>query len=107
LVPPIERVSKRELCDLFNTEYLPLIREGKLLTIVESEGMPNPRNRQPAGTRSQRVSFYRNTGRGLEKVATCHQYVLPDGSLGASGKPDPKMVFHDGTVFAAGSTSSS
>jgi hypothetical protein len=26
------------------------------------------------------------------RIAICHQYTLPDGSLGASGKPDPKMI---------------
>ena len=35
----------------------------------------------------------------LVKIATCHRYLRPDGSLGASGLPDPKQVFHDGILY--------
>jgi len=31
------------------------------------------------------------------QIAVCHQYVLPDGTFGASGKPDPKMIEYQGT----------
>lgn len=70
------------------------------MEIVRSEGTPNPRAGEPPGTRSQRVEYWDSTGSELVKVATCHRYLRPDGSLGASGKPDPKRVFHDGEVFA-------
>lgn len=35
-----------------------------------------------------------------DPVAIVHQYVLPDGMLGASGRPDPKWVIvrGDGTL---------
>jgi hypothetical protein len=28
-----------------------------------------------------------------------HQYLRPDGTLGASGLPDPKLVVHEGVVY--------
>jgi hypothetical protein len=31
-----------------------------------------------------------------EPVAIVHQYLLPDGRLGASGRPDPKQVIVPG-----------
>jgi hypothetical protein len=42
----------------------------------------------PTGTRSQLVS-YRS---GSEELAKAHRYVFPDGRLGGSGKPDPKLI---------------
>ena len=38
--------------------------------------------------RSQVVSYFDRAVR----VAICHRYVLPDGTLGASGRPDPKWL---------------
>jgi hypothetical protein len=50
---------------------------------------------QPTGTRSQTVPYSLMGYR----IAICHQYLLPDGSFGASGKPDPKLVEYRGKVF--------
>lgn len=36
-----------------------------------------------------------------EQVAETHQYTLPDGSIGASGEPDPKKVLLNGTLIVA------
>jgi hypothetical protein len=47
---------------------------------------------QPPGTRSQSVPYFLMS----HKIAVCHQYVLPDASFGASGKPDPKMIEYQG-----------
>jgi hypothetical protein len=55
---------------------------------------PGP-SHQPPGTRSQSVPYYRM---GL-LIAICHQYTLPDGGFGASGKPDPKMLQYRGHSF--------
>src|ERR1700677_1729111 len=52
---------------------------------------PGP-SHQPYGTRSQSVQYY-IFGR---RVALCHQYLRPDGTFGASGKPDPKMIDYQG-----------
>lgn len=34
-----------------------------------------------------------------KKVAEAHQYKRTDGSIGASGLPDPKEILHDGIVY--------
>jgi len=52
---------------------------------------PGPPHQQ-AGARSQMVP-YSLMG---HLIALCHQYTMPDGSIGASGKPDPKMLEYQG-----------
>jgi len=47
---------------------------------------------QPPGARSQTIPHFLM---GC-LIAVCHQYTLPDGSLGASKKPDPKMIEYQG-----------
>jgi hypothetical protein len=32
-------------------------------------------------------------------MARVHQYVLVDGTIGASGRPDPKRVFYEGVLY--------
>lgn len=59
-------------------------------------GIPNPEVGLPAGSQSQLISY--QDMNGLE-VARAHQYTLPDGSIGASGKPDPKRVLLDGKLY--------
>ena len=33
------------------------------------------------------------------RVAVVHQYLRKDGTLGGSGRPDPKKLFHDGKLY--------
>jgi len=88
------------LREIFNSAVLPRIDRGELLEVVRSEGAPNPRVGEPSGTRSQRVEYWESAGSALRKVATVHRYLRPDGSLGASGLPDPKRVLHEGLLYA-------
>lgn len=44
--------------------------------------------RFPRGTRSQLVMY----DDGEREVAIAHRYLFPDGSIGGSGKPDPKRI---------------
>lgn len=84
---------------IFNREVLPRIARGELLEILISDGQPNPRMRQLAGTRSQLVEYVDAHQGRLVKVALAHRYLRPDGSLGGSGQPDPKRVLHDGILY--------
>ena len=34
-----------------------------------------------------------------DEIARVHQYLRPNKELGASGKPDPKRLFEDGTLY--------
>ena len=49
----------------------------------------------PLGSRSQIVIY----SDGLTDVAMAHRYVRPDGTLGTSGRPDPKWVFCCGAIL--------
>lgn len=50
---------------------------------------------QLAGAKSESVPYFLNGVR----IAVCHQYTNPDGSLGASKKPDPKLLLWKGFAF--------
>ncbi len=47
------------------------------------------------GTRTQIIAFCD----GQQRVALVHQYLHPDGTLGASQVPDPKELFVDGIIW--------
>ena len=51
---------------------------------------------EPSGTRSLTVSYVNDAG---ERVFMVHFYLRPDGSIGGSGKPDPKWLYEDGAVY--------
>lgn len=75
---------------LFNgAGYAELVKTRRLRLQVDSSHDPQPGVNEPPGTRSQLVSLWTSDG---VKVATCHRYLRPDGTIGASGKLDPKMV---------------
>jgi hypothetical protein len=57
-----------------------------------------PKRGMPPCTRSQVIGYRRH---GRELVAVVHQYVLASGRLGASGRPDPKLLLHDGVLYRA------
>jgi hypothetical protein len=63
---------------------------------VVYEGRPALRSGQTATTRSRRVEY---VDRGGRMVATVHEYVKADGSLAASGKPDPKKLRIGNTIY--------
>jgi hypothetical protein len=52
---------------------------------------------QPAGTLSQLVDYWD----GDAVVARAFQYLRPDGSIGASGRPDPKVLVMEAEVLLA------
>ena len=60
--------------------------------------MPRSLPSEPPGTLSQVLEYYDADGQMLVLV---HQYLRPDGTIGASGKPDPKwMRLEDEILFA-------
>ena len=68
---------------------------GELRALVDDEYVPKPEYGFPPGTKSQRVLYYD----GEIAVAVVHQYILADGSIGASGLPDPKWVLDGDTIL--------
>ena len=84
----ITYTSPDEVRAIFNAYVLPRVRSGELAELVQNSSTPNPSSGQPHGTRSERVVYLDG---GL-RIAVAHRFVAPDGSLGGSGRPDPKAV---------------
>lgn len=86
---------------LFNEEsFVEQALAGHMQEVVVHSGTPSEDAQKalglPPGTKSQMLS-YRDSN-NLE-LARAHRYLLPDGTLGASGKPDPKRVLKDGILY--------
>lgn len=83
---------------MFNERDLySLTRLGELRNIVMKEKHPSPQPAsEPFCTRSQMVSYLDSTG---VEVARVHQYLRPDGTIGGSGRPDPKRLLHQGVIY--------
>jgi hypothetical protein len=96
---PIQLVTAPEIRKMFNEGgYLAKIASGDLSEKLFREGHPSPaQSGEPYCTRSQIVAYLDENGR---QVALVHQYVRKDGTIGASGKPDPKKLFHQGRLYA-------
>jgi hypothetical protein len=95
-------VSLRQLRALFNAVILPKILAKEVLETVKSEGTPNPKHGEPAGSLSQIVAYSPVEGGKIGRpIALAHRYLRPDGTLGASGLPDPKWIFDDGKIYKA------
>jgi hypothetical protein len=74
--------------------YERAILEKRAIAKRPYKDQPGPSHQLP-GTRSQSVPYFLMG----DKIAVCHQYTRPDGSLGGSGKPDPKMLQYQGYQF--------
>ena len=92
------RTSRAELRAVFNAFVLPRLQSGDYDEPVEESSTAHPDSGQPPGTQSQRVVYLQ----GGRRVALAHRFVLPDGSFGGSGRPDPKAVLFEGQWLIAG-----
>lgn len=76
--------------EVFNSgQFWERARSGQLTERVTRNSHANPiRSGQPFCSRSQLVVYYSAD----DAIAWVHQYLRPDGSLGGSGRPDPKRL---------------
>ena len=75
------------------------ITSGELAPRVAKEHHPtSPKADVPYCTRNQTIAYL--DGEGSE-VASAHQYLRPDGTLGASGLQDPKRMLVNGVLYVA------
>ncbi len=84
----ITYTSPEEVRAIFNADVLPRVPSGDVDLLIQSRSAASPSSGQPPGTSSERVLYF---NRGL-LIAIAHRFVLPDGSIGGSGRPDPKAV---------------
>src|SRR2546430_901633 len=96
--PPRRSVPAWRIQRLFNTnQYWMRMRAGEFSAYVQREHHPSPPLAfVPDCTRSQLVAYVDAVG---TTIALVHQYLKPDGTLGASGRPDPKMLLHNGVLY--------
>ncbi|MBW3578328.1 MAG: hypothetical protein KY462_11435 [Actinobacteria bacterium] len=81
-------IDEWQLRRLFNEgEFYERMLGGELSAMKVDENRPSKAANQPAGTRSEEWLY----DEGATVVARVHQYVLPDGTIGASGRPDRRL----------------
>jgi hypothetical protein len=92
LSKPHVYVPTEEIQRMFNEAgYEERARRGDLTIELVADGHPSrPKASEPYCTRSQMVRYRRRDG---IPVALAHRYLRKDGTLGASGKPDPKRLY--------------
>ena len=96
---PIKWVNKNIIRHIFNSsQYWNKTKSGEFTTRVLKSNHGNYKSKgEPYCTKSQYVVYLTKNG---EFVASVHQYLRPDSSLGASGKPDPKRILVNGEILA-------
>ena len=91
-------VGPEEIREHFNTnKILAQLERGALVEGLWKDHHLRTPQTEPFCTRSQ-IVIYWTVHR--EPVALVHQYLRPDGSLGASQRPDPKRLVVEGIVYA-------
>ena len=94
----VNRIAANEIRQLFNEIIYPQVMQGELVARVKRDKHPSrTKAKEPFCTRSQLVAYY--DAQGME-VARAHQNRRPDGTLGASGKPDPKRIVVNGVCYS-------
>jgi hypothetical protein len=93
---PSVRVTQHELRNKFNTNeggYPARINSLPCVCIYDEPA--HPKSRQTPGTRSKVYKYFD----GLNAVMWLHCFECPDGSLGGSGKMDPKRMLVAGVEY--------
>jgi hypothetical protein len=93
----IRRVWPKQIRKIFNDgQFWQRMKNGELREIVMESHPASSKSGQPRGTKSQICSYRDQYG---HEVARVHQFKRKDGTLGASGKPDPKKLLHKGVLY--------
>jgi hypothetical protein len=90
-------MTPEEICEIFNQgQYWERLQRGEFVAVVLEDRHPSlMKANEPFCTRSQMVSYRDHSNCEHARV---HQYLRPDGKIGASGKPDPKRLLHEGML---------
>lgn len=94
-------MSEEEIKRLFNEAgYAARLARRELRAVVIKDAHPSrTKAREPYCTRSQLVQYIRNDGRAVVLV---HRYLRTDGTIGASGSPDPKRLYVADAIISVG-----
>jgi hypothetical protein len=98
------RVDVAELRKRFNEAYLPGTLSGHYRTrnfgpqtLYQNPPPEEGQIPEPEGTITGLIEIIAPDTN--VRVAVAHRRLRPDGTFGASGYPDPKMVFIEGTIY--------
>ena len=98
--PIPKRITEEKLRELFNENYLDRIKKGEIEERVMRGAGRHPSlalSHEPFCTQSQEIWYFDlTTG---QELARAHRYLRPDGTIGASGMPDPKRLFLNGELY--------
>jgi hypothetical protein len=94
----MKRIPATEMQKMFNEGgYWDKAKSGEFTTVTIDDRHPSlTAANEPFCTFSQMVSYRDASG---NEVARVHQYLRQDGTIGASGKPDPKRLFSSGELY--------
>lgn len=97
----VEHVSPKSIREKFNgSQYPDMIADGRLIAdqpYLRDAHLEKPEIRnEPYCTRGQMIRYRDKNGRWVVEV---FRYVRPDGTIGGSGRPDPKRLRIGNTVF--------
>ena len=89
--PPIKRVTSEEMCKRFNEGgYREKVTSGEWTEHVLESNISHLLTSETVEITSIMLSYRDANG---DERARVHQFMRPDGTLAASGKPDPKGYF--------------
>lgn len=89
-------VSAEEIRDRFaRGDYLNRAVAGEYGCCLKDSGWSQSPD-EPPGTRSVTVAYVNDA---FHRVFLVHFYLRPDGTIGASGRPDPKWLLDSGTIY--------
>lgn len=72
------------------------VKSGELIAVILESRTAPADAQQGDKTLSQSISYRDTDG---NEIARVHQYLKPDNTLGGSGLPDPKRIFHNGVLY--------
>jgi len=76
--------------------YWDKVKSGELIAHVMQSRLSKSLPNETVEIQSQMLSYRDSTG---QEIARVHQYSRPDGTIAASGKPDPKRLLDDGILY--------
>ena len=97
LRPEIKRVTSVEMCKRFNEGgYWDKVKSGELTAHLLASNVSVMLTHETVEITSMMLSYRDQAG---NEIARVHQFVRPDGSLAASGLPDPKRLLENGILY--------
>lgn len=94
---PIKRITVNEMRQRFNDGgYWDKIKSGQWTTYTLESRISDALPQETVQITSVMLSYRDANG---DEMARVHQYVRPDGTLAASGKPDPKRLVQHGILY--------